>query len=319
MGTYILRRIMQMIIILIIVTILVFTLVRLLPGDPIRMFLTSQESGQAVTPEQIELLRNQYGLNRPIVVQYLSWIKGIVTGDLGKSLITQQPIIKEVENRVPKTFEIGGIAFVLSIFIGIPIGIIAAIRRGTWLDNLLTAVGNLGICIPSFWLGILLIYMLGYKAGWLPIFGYVSPSQNIVQNLKYIIMPVFCLAVTPIAIDIRLTRASMLEVLRQDYIRTAWSKGLRERFIIIKHALKNGLMPVITMKGMTLAGIVGGSIIIETVFSIPGMGRYSVTGLFDHDYTIVQSMLLIGGTITLLANLLVDLSYGWLDPRIRYR
>jgi peptide/nickel transport system permease protein len=319
MGTYILRRFIQMIIILIIVTILVFTLVRLLPGDPIRMFLTSQESGQAVTREQVDLLRHQYGLDRPIPVQYFSWIKGVLTGNLGKSLITQQPIMKEVKNRIPKTFEIGVIAFILSIFIGIPIGIIAAVRRGTWIDNLLTALGNLGICVPSFWLGILLIYLFGFKAGWLPIFGYVSPSQNLAQNLKYIIMPVICLALAPIAIDIRLTRASMLEVLRQDYIRTAWAKGLRERFIIIKHALKNGLMPVITMKGMTLAGIVGGSIIIETVFSIPGMGKYSVTGLFDHDYTVVQSMLLIGGTITLLANLLVDLSYGWLDPRIRYR
>jgi peptide/nickel transport system permease protein len=317
MGTYIVRRILQMILIMLLVTILVFLMVRLLPGDPIRMFLSSQST--EFTQEQLDLLHHQYGLDKPIPVQYLEWMKGVLTGDLGRSIITQQKIINDIKRRLPITFELGIIAFALSIFIGIPIGVIAAIRRGSWLDNVLTGFGNLGICMPSFWLGILLIYLLGFKLNWLPIFGFTSITKDVSMNLRQIIMPVICLGLAPIATGIRLTRSSMLEVLRQDYIRTAWSKGLRERMIIIKHALKNGLLPVVTVKGMTLAGIVGGSVIIETVFSIPGMGRLAVEGLFAHDYPIVQATLLIGGTVTLGANLLVDLSYGWLDPRIRYR
>jgi peptide/nickel transport system permease protein len=307
-----------MLLILLLVSILVFIMVRLLPGDPIRMFLTRQESAEAVTQEQVDFLRHQYGLDRPIPIQYVSWIKQILTGDLGKSLISQQPIIIEVKTRVPITFELGIIAFIITIIIGIPIGAIAAISRGSWLDNVLTSFGNIGICMPSFWLGILLIYIFGYKLNFLPIFGFTSLTQNPGMNMRQIIMPVICLAVTPIAMDIRMTRSSMLEVLRQDYIRTAWSKGLRERLVIIRHALKNSLLPVITMKGMTLATIIGGSVIIETVFSIPGMGRLAVDGLFANDYPIVQATVLILGTVTLGSNLLVDLSYGWLDPRIRY-
>lgn len=318
MGAYIIRRILQMILILLLVTILTFLLVRLLPGDPIRMFLSQQEQ-ENITPERIALLRHEYGLDRPMFVQYVDWLAQIVRADLGRSIITRQKIISDVARRVPISFELGMSAFILSIVVGIPIGVIAAIRRGTWLDNVLTAFGNLGICVPSFWLGILLIYIIGYKLDLLPIFGFTSPGKDLSMNVRQVIMPIICLGLAPIATGIRLTRSSMLEVLQQDYIRTAWSKGLRERIVIIKHALKNGLLPVVTVKGMTLAGIVGGSMIIETVFSIPGMGRFAVEGLFAHDYPIVQATLLIGGTITLAANLLVDLSYGWLDPRIRYR
>jgi peptide/nickel transport system permease protein len=318
MGTYIIRRVLQMILIMFLVTIIVFLMVRLLPGDPIRMFL-SQQDLEAITPEQVAFLRHQYGLDRPILVQYFDWVGDVLKGDLGQSIITRRNIIDDVKHRMPITFELGIIAFLLSIFVGIPVGVIAAIKRGTWLDNVLSGVGNLGICLPSFWLGILLIFVFGYKAGWLPIFGFTSPFTDLSMNIRQIIMPVICLGVAPVATGIRLTRSSMLEVLRQDYIRTAWSKGLRERMVIIRHALKNGLLPVVTVKGMTLAGIVGGSVLIETVFSIPGMGRLAVEGLFAHDYPIVQATLLIGGTVTLAANLLVDLSYGWLDPRIRYR
>jgi peptide/nickel transport system permease protein len=318
MGTYIIRRFFQMIIILLMVTIIVFLMVRLLPGDPILMFLSSQDLEQ-ITQEQIDHLKHQYGLDRPMFVQYIDWLGDVLHGDLGTSIINRTKVVRDVTRRLPITFELGSIAFVLSILIGIPIGVIAAVRRGSWVDNLLTGLGNLGICLPSFWLGILLIYFVSYKLDLLPMFGFVSLWDDPIGNLTHIIMPVLCLGLAPIATGIRITRSSMLEVLRQDYIRTAWSKGLKQQGVIVKHALKNGLIPVITMKGMTLAAIVGGSVIIEQVFSIPGMGRLSVEGLFAQDYTIVQACLLIGGTVTLLANLLVDLSYGWLDPRIRYR
>jgi peptide/nickel transport system permease protein len=307
-----------MILIMLLVTVIVFLMVRLLPGDPILMFLSSQDLEQ-ITQEQIDHLKHELGLDRPMIVQYFDWLGQVSRGDLGRSLINRNKIIDDVKRRLPITFQLGALAFIISIIIGIPVGVIAAVTRGSWLDNLLTSLGNLGICIPSFWLGILLIYMVSYKLDLLPMFGFVSFFKDPWGNIQHIILPVICLGLAPIATGIRLTRSSMLEVLRQDYIRTAWSKGLKQQSVIIGHALKNGLIPVITVKGMTLAAIVGGSVLIETVFSIPGMGRLAVEGLFAQDYSIVQACLLIGGTVTLGANLLVDLSYGWLDPRIRYR
>jgi peptide/nickel transport system permease protein len=186
------------------------------------------------------------------------------------------------------------------------------------MDNVLTSLGNLGITIPVFWLGILLIYAFGLKLDWLPIFGYTSPFEDFALNTQQIIMPVFCLAIPSVASAVRMTRSSMLEVMRQDYVRTAWSKGLRERAVIMRHALKNGLIPVVTLKGVTLTVIVGGSVLVETVFSIPGMGRLAVEGLFSQDYAVVQGVILVIGTFVLAINLLIDLSYGWLDPRVRY-
>ena len=239
-------------------------------------------------------------------------------GDLGKSIINRTDVADEIARRLPISMYLAGIAFIISIVVGIPLGVISAVRRGTWMDSVLTSIGNLGITMPTFWLGILLIYLFGMKLNWLPIFGFTSPFQDFVMSTKQAILPVFCLADPPIASAIRMTRSSMLEVMRQDYIRTAWSKGLKERSVIVNHALKNGLIPVITMKGMSLANIVGGSVIIETVFSIPGMGRLAVQGLFSQDYTVVQGVMVIVGVVVLFVNLLVDLSYGWLDPRIRY-
>ena len=306
-----------MILIMLLVTIIVFFMLRILPGDPILMFLSSQDT-QQITQEQLDVLRHDLGLDRPMIVQYFDWLGDVAHGDLGKSIANQTPIIDEVKKRMPITFELGLVSFIFSIIVGIPLGVISAVKRGTLTDTSLTSMGNLGVCVPSFWLGLLLIYIIGYKFNWLPIYGYVSFAKDPIQNIKDSIMPVICLGLAPIASAVRLTRSSMLEVMRQDYIRTAWSKGLRERTVVIKHALKNGLIPVITLKGMTLATIVGGSVLIETVFSIPGMGRYAVQGLFAKDYTIVQACLLISGTVVLAANLLVDLSYGWLDPRIRY-
>ncbi len=306
-----------MLLVLFLVTIIVFLMVRLLPGDPILMYLSRQDV-EEITQEQVEQIRRELGLDRPIIVQYFDWLGGVTTGDFGKSIIHRGEVMDDVVRRLPITLHIGGLAFILSIIIGIPIGVIAAVKRGTWIDNVLTSLGNLGITIPSFWLGILLIYLFGLKLDLLPIYGYTSPFKDFWLNTREIILPVLVLAASPTATSVRLTRSSMLEVMRQDYIRTAWSKGLKERTIIISHALKNGLLPVVTLKGMSLAAIVGGSVLIETVFSIPGMGRLAVEALFSQDYPVVQATLLVGGIVTLVANLVVDLSYGWLDPRVRY-
>jgi peptide/nickel transport system permease protein len=317
MQTFIIRRLLQILLVLLVVTMLVFLMVRLLPGDPILMYMSAQNM-EIMSQEQIDVIRHEVGIDRNMAVQYVDWLGKALRGDLGKSIINRSDVADEIVRRLPISMYLAGIAFIISILVGLPLGVISAVRRGTWLDTVLTSIGNLGITMPIFWLGILLIYLFGMKLNWLPIFGYTSPFTDFAMSTRQAILPIFCLAVPPIASAIRMTRSSMLEVMRQDYIRTAWSKGLTERSVIIRHALKNGLIPVITMKGMSLAGIVGGSVIIETVFSIPGMGRLAVEGLFSQDYPVVQGVMLIVGTVVLSANLLVDLSYSWLDPRIRY-
>jgi peptide/nickel transport system permease protein len=306
-----------MILVLFIVTIIVFFLLRLLPGDPIMMYL-SQQDLEEITQEQVDFIKHQMGLDRSMPIQYFKWLGDVFTGDLGTSIITKTAVIKDIKVRLPITMHLGILAFILSVIIGIPLGVIAAARRGSWIDNVVTAVGNIGITLPSFWLGIILIYIIGYKLEWLPIYGYTSPFKDFWLNTQQIIMPVVVLAAAPIATGVRITRSSMLEVLQQDYIRTAWSKGLTERKIIMKHALRNGLLPVVAMKGMSLVAIVGGSVLVETVFGIPGMGKLAVDGVFSQDYPVVQACLVIVATFTLLMNLLIDLSYGWLDPRIHY-
>lgn len=317
MGTYVVRRVLQMIFVLLVVTVIVFVMVRQLPGDPILMYLTRQDL-EEITQEQVDAIRHDLGLDRPLVVQYADWLGKALTGDLGHSIIHRGRVMDDIQKRLPITLYIGGLAFGISILIGIPLGVIAAVRRGTWVDNLLTGIGNLGITIPVFWLGILLIYFFGLRLHILPIYGYTSPFKDLWLSVQQTLLPVFCLAIPPIASAVRMTRSSMLEVLRQDYIRTAWSKGLKEGVVILRHALKNGLIPVVALKGMTLASIVGGSVLIETVFSIPGMGRLAVEALFSQDYSVVQGVMLVIGTVVLTINLLIDLSYGWLDPRIRY-
>jgi peptide/nickel transport system permease protein len=316
-GTYIIRRILYMLIVLLIVSALVFILVRLLPGDPILVYLTQQDV-ESLTIEQVAKVRHEFGLDRPLVIQYGRWLGGILTGDLGISVIRQTPVTVDIRQRLPITLHLGVMAFLVSIVIGIPGGVIAAVRRGRWMDQVVTTLGNLGVTIPSFWLAIFLIYIFGLKLGLLPIFGYNSPFRDFWLNAKEIILPVFCLAIPPIATDMRLTRSSMLEVMRQDYIRTAWSKGLRERWVIIRHGLKNGLIPVITMKGMSIIMIFGGSVFIETVFSIPGMGRLLVEAVRSLDYGVIQAVIFIMAIIVSVVNLLIDISWGWLDPRVRY-
>jgi peptide/nickel transport system permease protein len=214
---------------------------------------------------------------------------------------------------------LGLLAFILSIIIGIPIGVISAVRRGRWVDTVLTVLANIGITVPIFWLGILMIYAFGLSLGVLPIFGYTSPFEDFWMSTKQVIMPVICMSLGAMAGNARLTRSTVLEVMQQDYIRTAWSKGLVERVVIMRHAMKNALIPIVTMVGVILPTIIGGSVLVETVFNIPGMGRLAVDGVNSYDYPIVQGITLIIAVVITLANLVVDISYGWLDPRIRYQ
>jgi peptide/nickel transport system permease protein len=317
MTAYIIRRLILALIVLFLVSMFVFLAMRLLPGDPVMMYMSSQ-SVQEVTEEQLELIKHQFGLDKALPQQYLDWLGGIFRGDLGTSILNKSPVVVEILRRLPITLHIGILAFIVATIIGIPAGVLCAVRRGSWLDNLVTTLSNIGITVPVFWLGIILIYVFALYFKWLPVMGYTSPFENFWMSTKQLIMPVFCLAVGPLAGNARQARSSMLEVIGKDYIRTAWSKGLKERTIIIKHALKNGMLPVVTLSGMGVGGILGGAVLIEQVFNIPGMGRLAVTSVMNQDYPYVQAIALIMAASIVFSNLLVDISYGWLDPRVHY-
>ena len=317
MTTYIIRRLLWAIIVLLLVVTFVFFAMRLLPGDPIRMLVTQSQEAQ-FSEEQIEALRIKNGLDKPLIVQYFNWISNVARGDLGRSILSHAPVIDQINHRIPVTLYLGILSFLISIIVGVPAGIISAVRRGSWLDTIVTTLANLGITVPTFWLGVILMYVFGLYLDWLPVMGYTSPFKDFWMSIRQAIMPVFCLAIFPIAGNARQTRSAMLEVMHQDFIRTAWSKGLRERSIVIKHALKNGMIPVVTLIGAGVGQILGGSVLIEQVFAIPGMGRLALSSVINQDYPYVQAVILIIAATTLLANLVVDLAYGWLDPRIRY-
>jgi peptide/nickel transport system permease protein len=323
MTAYVIRRILIGLLILVLVTMLVFLLVRLLPGDPVMRYMaafvgTSTGQQNIMTPEQHDEMMKKLGLDRPIPVQYWDWISHVVRGDLGTSLVIQTPINKLISDVLPRTAYIGSLMFIVGTVGGILVGIYCALRRGSWLDNTLTTIANIGMTIPVFWLGILLIYLFAYKLNWFPMYGWVAPWDNFWKSCTYVILPVASVALGGIAGMARLTRSCMLEVMGTDYVRTAWSKGLRERVIVFRHQLKNAMIPVVTALGGTLGMILGGSVFIETVFSIPGMGRLMTQAIFDYDYQIVQASALIFGAIIIFSNLVVDLAWGWLDPRIRY-
>jgi peptide/nickel transport system permease protein len=319
MTAFIIRRLLHGLVVLVLVTILVFFAMRLLPGDPLLIYMAQQSQRlQDMPPEVIEQLRHEYGLDKPIPVQYVNWLSGIFRGDLGDSYFYRQSVGKLMRERFPITLYLGVLALIISIILGIFSGMLAAIRRGKWIDNIVTPLTYIGVTIPIFWLGILMIYIFGLKLNLLPIAGFTSPFEDFGLSTKQLIMPVFCESIFGIASNARQMRSSMLEVIRQDYIRTAWAKGLRERVVIFKHAMKNSLIPVITLIGMGVSFIFGGSVLVETVFAIPGIGRLLVSSIFNHDYLVVQGITLIIAIVVLLVNLLVDISYGWLDPRIRY-
>jgi peptide/nickel transport system permease protein len=307
------RRLFQTIVVLLVVTIISFLLLHLTPGDPATAMLDTGAS-----TEQIEALRKELWLDRSVPVQYFHWLSQIFHGDLGKSIMYREPMWDIFAARLPITFTLSITALVLSTILGVAAGILCAVRRGGLLDQLVSLSANFGIAVPVFWLGILGIYVFAFRLAWLPIEGWTSPFEDLVMSAKQSIMPVILLAVPGIAVLARQTRSSMLEVIHQDYIRTAFSKGLSEKVVVLRHALKNALIPIVTLLGLQVRILVGGSVLVESVFNIPGMGRLLVAGAFNKDYIVVQAGVLLIGTLVCLVNLLVDTSYGWLDPRYRY-
>lgn len=298
-----------------VVTLFIFLLMRLLPGDPLLLFL-GQGYG-IYTQEQLDALRHIYHLDQPLMTQYLMWLGGMLHGDLGYSILTQQPVSTLIAQRLPITLNLSFLAFIISGILGITFGTICALNRGKWADTLFSVIANLGITLPVFWVGIMLIYLFSLELHLLPTFGYTSPFRDFWLHIRMLILPVFCLSVFPIASLTRQTRSSMLEVTRQDYIRTAWAKGLSERIVITRHMIKNALIPVVTQMGLQAPFMIGGSVLVETVFSIPGMGRMMMEGVVGSDYQVVQSGVVVIALLIVVVNIIVDIVYAWLDPRIR--
>jgi len=305
MLKYIVRRIALMIPVVIVITLIVFSIFYFAPGDPV-----SRIAGPNVTPEVYESIRRKYGLDQPFIIQYLRFMKSVIEGDLGISILQERPVIEMIQERLPVTLEIGLLGFLITFLIAIPAGVIAAVKKNTLVDYLCMSGTLLGTAIPTFWLGMLLMYFFAYKLRWFPISGY--------GTLQHLVLPSLAIGLTNAAITARMVRSSMLEVLNQDYVRTARSKGLLEKVVIYRHALKNALIPVITLMGLRLGWIIGGSVALEIIFSIPGIGRLMVDSILARDYPVVQGSMIVLTSSIILANILADILYAIVDPRIRY-
>ncbi len=315
MGQYIIRRLISSIPSLILVSIIIFGLLRLIPGDVVMARLS--ESGY-VTEEDLDRMRDQLGLNRNPIVQYFDWAGHAVRGDLGTSLWTSDEVLPTIVGRIGISMQLAGMAMVIAIVIAIPIGVISAVRQNSWVDYVSRLFSIMGLSIPDFWIATMLLLFLSLYVGWLPQFGWFVPWEDPSRNMQALIFPALIIGYRFSAVSARMTRSAMLEVMREDYVRTARAKGLRERTVIVKHALRNGLIPVITIMGTQLSFLLGGIVIIEQIFSLPGMGRLTFDAVTHRDYPIVQGAVMTMALIFILANLAVDLSYALIDPRIRY-
>jgi len=312
MLIFILRRLLSAIPTLILVSLFVFTLQKLLPGDPVQAM-----AGEERDPAVMEYLREKYRLNDPVPLQYVHWVGNVLQGDFGTSLRTEQPVTTLLASKLPVTIELAVLALIIALLIGIPTGVISAIRKGTATDYAANVFALSGISIPHFWLGILLIMIFAVKLQWLPASGFVPLGEDVGQNLKTLILPAFVLGAGLSGALMRHTRSAMLEVLRADYVRTARAKGLFPRTVILKHALRNALMPIVTLTTLLFGELLGGAVLTEQVFSIPGFGKMIVDAVFNRDYAVVQGVVLCVAIGFLLLNLLADVLYRLINPRLR--
>ncbi len=312
MTRYILRRLLLTVPVLFFVSLIVFSLIALIPGDPARIML-----GEEASREALEVLRRQMGLDRPMLVRYVIWMGRVVRGDLGQSVRDGRSVALTLAQKIPVTAELAVTSLLVAWAIAIPAGALAAWKRRTAVDYAATTVSLAGISIPNFWLGIMLIYLLAVNWRWLPPSGYVEPWVDLGRNLRLMVMPSIVLGTGLAALVMRLLRSSMIEVLGSDYIRTARAKGLADTVLITRHAMKNAMIPVATIMGLQLGGLLGGAVITETIFAVPGVGRLAVESILTRDYPMVQGVVLFAAVAVVGVNLLVDLAYGFLDPRIR--
>jgi peptide/nickel transport system permease protein len=313
MLRYVIRRLILLVPVIVIVGTIVFVLIHLTPGDPAAVIL-----GPDATAEQIEQLRDRLGLNEPLYLQYLHWFAGAVRLDFGESIFIDQPVTEALLDRAQPTLLLTFYALTIQVLIGIPFGVISAVRHNTFIDRILMVLSISGAAIPSFFLGIMLILFFAVRLNWLPSGGFVSIFDDPVEHAKSMFLPAFALGFTSAGLLARLVRSSMLDVLQEDYIRTAMAKGLPERVTVVRHALRNALIPAITVIGYSLGGLLGGAVVTETVFTIPGMGRLVVQSVARRDFPVIQGAIMLIATFYVLANLLVDVLYVYIDPRVRY-
>ncbi len=312
MGTQIIRRLLTLLPVLAVVAVVVFFLIHLAPGDPAAVM-----AGNEATVERVEQLRHEMGLDRPILEQFFSWAGRMLRGDMGDSYFLNQPVSTSLAQRMEPTGLLTLYALLMSILIGLPMGIVAAVRRNTWVDRLLMVTALGGVAIPSFWFGILLILVFAVIMRMLPAAGYVPFADDPVENFRYLLMPAFSLGLQQAALLARVVRSSMLEVLREDYVRTARAKGVRESVVVIRHAFPNVLIPALTIIGNSMGALLGGAIVTEAVFNIPGVGRLVVQSVLRRDFPVIQGAVLAIAAVYVLVNLLVDIAYVIADPRIR--
>ncbi len=316
MKAYLLRRIFLLIPTLLGVTIVVFGAVRFLPGDVVDQIIGPDAA--FVNPQTRAALERRYGLDQPITTQYAWWVEDLAHGNLGRSIISGRPVLQDLKDRVSVTIELGVLGLIFSLIIAVPVGVIAAIRQDGWADHIARSSAILLLAVPNFWLALIVI-IYGFKIfGWTPPLHYTQLWDGPSTNLKILWVPALLLGAHAAGAIMRLMRTTMLEVLRQDYIRTGWSKGLAERSVIARHALRNAVIPVITIIGLEIRGLVGGTVILEAIFSLPGMGNYLLTSIQQRDYPVVQAIVLLTAVIVVVSNLVVDVSYSLIDPRIRY-
>ncbi|MBQ8537368.1 MAG: ABC transporter permease [Clostridia bacterium] len=313
MRRYIARRLLYTIIVLLIVSFYAVFLVNLMPGDPAIAML-----GADASQEQLEALRKEMRLDEPLFSRYIYWLGNALQGNFGTSYNYHMDVLSLVAQRAKCTIHIGITALVLTVLIGIPLGIVSALKRGSVLDQIISVLTNIGMSAPRFWFAILGIYFFSYQLGILPISGYVGLDKGFLESTRSIILPSFMLALTPMTSILRQTRSAMLEVINQDYVRTARSKGLKSTHVITRHALKNAMIPIITQLGMQVRQVIGGTVIIEQVFNIPGMARLITLSVENRDIQVVQGSILLISIVVTLANLLVDISYAYFNPKIRY-
>jgi peptide/nickel transport system permease protein len=315
MRSFIVTRLLIAILTLLGMSLVIFVLLRVAPGDIVDIIFAS---AGYVDPAAKAEIQKELGLDQPITVQYTHWLRDILRGDLGKSYRYDIPAWRVVLPRIPVTAELAVLAMLVAILIGIPSGIISAVRQDRWIDYVIRVFSLAGLSMPSFWLGMVIILLLVSRLGWIPSVTYISPWQDLEGNVLQFIFPALAVGYRSSALIMRMTRSSLLEVMREDYIRTAYAKGQRERVVVWRHALKNAFLPVITVLGIEFAFLVGGLVVTETVFNLPGVARFLVEAILWRDYPVVQNLVMFIAVVVILANLAVDLLYGWLDPRVRY-
>jgi peptide/nickel transport system permease protein len=309
----VLRRLGSAVPILVIVSLITFAMIHLIPGDP-----AAAIAGLSATPEQIQVVRQELGLNQPLLSQLLHWYGALLHGDLGRSLLMGQPVVQVTFERLPVTLALSAYALVLTLILGLTSGVIAALKQNTIFDQLAMMLAMVGISMPNFWLGLLMILFFAVWLGWLPTGGYIAFTDDPIGWLRTSTMPAISLALLQVGLLARITRSTMLEVLRQDFIRTARAKGLPYRTVVIKHALSNALIPITTVVGIVISLLISGSVVTESLFSVPGIGQLLTQAVLNRDYPMVQGGLLIVTAVLVLVNILVDVSYAMLDPRVRY-